>query len=128
MFTVRFFNLSMHVLYHYLTRVEKKDRFMVQNMLLSSENLIVPLDVPEEKREIYTKNYLAATKNSGNLMLFAGVQKIEHLYDDFYGDGIDGENHNPEHLFKIASSANIGVFATQVGLIARYGMDYQNIP
>ena len=61
-------------------------------------------------------------------MLFAGDQKAEHLNDDFFGPGIDPQDNDPEHLFRIASQANIGVFATQLGLIARYGMDYPNVP
>ncbi len=61
-------------------------------------------------------------------MLFAGDQKVEHLNNDFYGEGIPPEDNDPEHLFKIASAAKIGVFATQFGLIARYGRDYRDIP
>lgn len=61
-------------------------------------------------------------------MLFAGDQKAEHLNDDFFGEGIDPEDNDPEHLFRIAASSNIGVFATQLGLIARYGMDYPAVP
>ncbi len=61
-------------------------------------------------------------------MLFAGDQKIEHLNDDFYGEGIAADDADPEHLFKIASQAEIGVFATQLGLISLYGNDYPDIP
>jgi len=61
-------------------------------------------------------------------MLFAGDQKVEHLNDDFYGEEVPEGDADPEHLFKIASQAKIGVFATQLGLIARYGMDYKNVP
>jgi fructose-bisphosphate aldolase/6-deoxy-5-ketofructose 1-phosphate synthase len=61
-------------------------------------------------------------------MLFAGDQKAEHLNDDFFGQGIDVQDNDPEHLFRIAAKAKIGVFATQLGLIARYGMDYSNVP
>ncbi len=87
----------------------------------------VPLDVPKAKREAYLKNYMEITRESGKLMLFAGDQKVEHLNDDFYGEGIPEDDANPEHLFEIASKAKIGVFATQRGLIARYGMDYKNV-
>ncbi|HLL60278.1 MAG TPA: hypothetical protein VK338_01045, partial [Candidatus Nitrosocosmicus sp.] len=76
----------------------------------------------------YINNYKTATHGSGRLMLFAGDQKVEHLNDDFFGEGIHIDNNNPEHLFKIACKAKIGVFATQLGLIARYGMDYPDIP
>jgi len=62
------------------------------------------------------------------IMLFAGDQKIEHLNDDFYGDGIHPDDAEPEHLFRIASQGRIGVFATQIGLVARYGRDYPEVP
>lgn len=88
----------------------------------------VPLDVPGHARHKYIENYLKITKGTGRLMLFAGDQKVEHLNDDFFGAGIDPQDGDPEHLFQIASKANIGVFATQLGLIARYGMDYPDIP
>ena len=87
-----------------------------------------PLDVPKEKRSEFEKNIETATHGSGRLMLFAGDQKVEHMNDDFYGEGIAADDADPEHLFKIASQGKIGVFATQMGLIARYGIDYKNIP
>jgi len=90
--------------------------------------VIVPLDVPKAVRENYIKDYLTVTKNSGRVMLFAGDQKVEHLNDDFYGQGIHSDDADPEHLFRIASRAKIGVFATQFGLIAKYGMDYPDVP
>lgn len=68
------------------------------------------------------------THGVGRLMLFAGDQKVEHLNKDFYGKGISIDDADPEHLFKIASKAKIGIFATQLGLIARYGMDYKEVP
>ncbi|HSD58248.1 MAG TPA: aldolase, partial [Methanotrichaceae archaeon] len=92
-----------------------------------SAEVIVPLDVPGENRHKYVDNYLKITKGRGRLMLFAGDQKVEHLNDDFYGTGIDPQNNNPEHMFRIADGAKIGVFATQLGLIARYGMDYPDV-
>ena len=61
-------------------------------------------------------------------MLFAGDQKIEHLNRDFYGEGISPEDADPEHLFRIADRGKIGVFAAQLGLIARYGMDDPGVP
>jgi len=96
--------------------------------MISKKDVRVPLDVPESVRQIYIENYLKITKESGRLMLFAGDQKVEHLNIDFYGDGIHRDDGDPEHLFKIASRANIGVFATQLGLISRYGMDYPRVP
>ncbi len=95
---------------------------------INKESVIVPLDVPKAMRETYAKNYMEITKGTGRLMLFAGDQKVEHLNDDFYGEGVPEDDADPEHLFRIASKAKIGVFATQLGLIARYGMDYRDIP
>ncbi|MDM7911489.1 MAG: aldolase, partial [Methanotrichaceae archaeon] len=92
-----------------------------------SSEVIVPLDVPGENRHTYVDNYLKITKGRGRLMLFAGDQKVEHLNNDFYGPGIDPQDNNPEHMFRIADGAKIGVFATQLGLIARYGMDYPDV-
>lgn len=88
----------------------------------------IPLDVDPEHRSIYEKNYRKATHDTGKLMLFAGDQKIEHLNDDFFGEGISPEDNDPEHMFRIASKAKIGVFASQLGLIAHYGMDYKDVP
>ena len=88
----------------------------------------LPADVPLEKEDAFVKNFESVTGGSGRLMLFAGDQKVEHLNNDFYGRGIPKEDNDPEHLFKIASAAKIGVFATQFGLIARYARRYHNIP
>ncbi len=90
--------------------------------------VFVPCDVPAKARKTYIENYRLITHDSGRLMLFAGDQKIEHLNDDFYGEGIHEDDADPEHLFRIADQARIGVFATQLGLIARYGMDYPKVP
>lgn len=90
--------------------------------------VLIPLDVPQEMRDEYVNNYEKITCGSGRLMLFAGDQKVEHFNDDFFGPGISEDDADPEHLFKIASEAKIGCFATQMGLIARYGMDYPQIP
>ncbi len=95
---------------------------------INKEDVIVPLDVPKAMRETYIKNFIEVTRGTGRLMLFAGDQKVEHLNDDFYGVGVPEDDADPEHLFKIASKAKIGVFASQLGLIARYGMDYKNVP
>jgi DhnA family fructose-bisphosphate aldolase class Ia len=95
---------------------------------MKKSEIIVPLDVPKSVREKYIKNYFDATSGSGRLMLFAGDQKIEHLNADFFGEGIHLDDSNPEHLFRIACKANIGIFATQLGLIARYGMNYRKVP
>lgn len=95
---------------------------------INKEDVIVPLDVPKAMRETYMNNYMEITRGTGRLMLFAGDQKVEHLNDDFYGKGVPEDDADPEHLFRIASQAKIGVFAAQLGLIARYGMDYRDVP
>jgi fructose-bisphosphate aldolase/6-deoxy-5-ketofructose 1-phosphate synthase len=95
---------------------------------INKEDVIVPLDVPKSMRETYVNNYIEMTRGTGRLMLFAGDQKVEHLNDDFYGEGVPDDDADPEHLFRIASQSKIGVFATQLGLISRYGMDYRDIP
>ena len=88
----------------------------------------LPADVPGEKEDEFQRNFDKATGNSGRLMLFAGDQKVEHLNNDFYGTDIPASDNDPEHLFKIASAANIGVLATQFGLISRYARQYPGIP
>lgn len=94
----------------------------------TKEKIPIVLDVPEQTRQRYRKNYVKITKGSGRLMLFAGDQKVEHLNDDFHGPEISPQDNDPEHLFEIANQARIGVFATQMGLIARYGSDYPDVP
>ena len=88
----------------------------------------IPADVPKNRVSRYKKNLKSVTNATGHLMLFAGDQKVEHLNNDFYAKNIPLEDNDPEHMFKVASKANIGVFATQFGLISRYGCDYKNIP
>jgi fructose-bisphosphate aldolase/6-deoxy-5-ketofructose 1-phosphate synthase len=95
---------------------------------MNVSNIKVPLDVPKSARDSYIKNYKTITHGKGRLMLFAGDQKVEHLNKDFYGEGIHSDDNTPEHLFQIASKGKIGAFATQLGLIARYGMDYRDVP
>jgi len=88
----------------------------------------IPADVPKEKVLEYKQTLEEVTNGSERLMLFAGDQKVEHLNNDFYGEGIAKDDNSPEHLFKIASQANISVFATQFGLISRYGREYKDVP
>jgi fructose-bisphosphate aldolase/6-deoxy-5-ketofructose 1-phosphate synthase len=100
----------------------------IHMVLINKEDVVVPLDVPKSMQETYVNNYMEMTRGTGRLMLFAGDQKVEHLNDDFYGEGVPEDDADPEHLFRIASQAKIGIFATQLGLIARYGMDYRDVP
>ncbi len=96
--------------------------------MIHAKEVLVPLTVPRNMVKEYIRNYLEITRHTGRLMLFAGDQRIEHLNNDFYGEGISLDDADPEHLFRIASKGKIGVFATQLGLIARYGMNYREIP
>ena len=90
--------------------------------------MFIPADIPENKKKVYAQNMNTLTNNTDHIFLLAGDHKIEHLNADFYGSGIDPEAANPEHLFKIAASGNVGAFATHFGLIARYGSQYPNVP
>lgn len=87
----------------------------------------VPADVPAAVRDTYIDNYMAATRGTGRLMLFACDQKIEHLNDDFHGEGIAAADAEPEHLFRIGSQGVCGVLAGQRGLVAQYAADYPTI-
>lgn len=94
---------------------------------ITRDQVKVPVDVMPEAREIYVDNYMAATRGTGRLMLFACDQKIEHLNADFFGEGIDPADADPEHLFRIGSQGVCGVLAAQRGLIAQYAADYPEI-
>ena len=91
-------------------------------------NSLIPIDVPKKHIKTFKKNFLKATSGTGRLMLFAGDQKVEHLNADFFGDNIAFDDANPVHLFQIAAAAKVGVFASQLGLVARYGNQFPNIP
>lgn len=94
---------------------------------ITRDQVKVPADVAADARETYIDNYMAATRGTGRLMLFACDQKIEHMNGDFYGEGIDAADLNPEHLFQIGSQGVCGVLAGQRGLVARYAADYPEI-
>ncbi|MFT4313390.1 MAG: aldolase [Candidatus Woesearchaeota archaeon] len=97
-------------------------------MVFTKKDIHVPASVPKSKVEQYVKNYLKATRKSGNLFLFAGDQRVEHLHDDFVGPNVSEEDADPKHLFDIASKSKIGCFATQLGLLSRYGKSYPKVP
>lgn len=88
----------------------------------------IPLTVPWRKKWEYKRNFMIATRGTGRLFMFACDQKVEHMNDDFIGKGVSEEMADPEHFFKIAKQAKIGVLATQLGLIARYARSYPHIP
>ena len=94
---------------------------------ITRDQVRVPADGSPEARENYIENYMKATRGTGRLMLFACDQKIEHLNKDFYGEGIDPSDLEPEHLFEIGSKGTIGILAGQRGLIAQYANDYPEI-
>ncbi len=94
---------------------------------ITRDQVRVPADVMPESRDEYIDNYMKATQGTGRLMLFACDQKIEHLNKDFYGEGIDASDADPQHFFDIASQGVIGVMAGQRGLIAQYAADYPEI-
>ena len=94
---------------------------------ITRDQVKVPADVLADARETYVDNYMKATRGSGRLMLFACDQKIEHMNKDFYGEGIDIADAEPEHLFKIGDQGVCGVLAGQRGLVAQYAADYPNI-
>ena len=87
-----------------------------------------PSGISAEAERRWEENYRLATQESGRLFLMAGDQKVEHLNDDFVGGDVASDDADPEHLFRIASAAPVGCFAAQLGLIARYGRDYPQIP
>lgn len=94
---------------------------------ITRDQVKVPADVLADVRETYVDNYMKATRGTGRLMLFACDQKVEHLNKDFYGEGIDIADLDPEHLFKIGSEGVCGVLAGQRGLVAQYAADYPEI-
>lgn len=89
--------------------------------------LQLPADVPSKLEKDYILNYAALTRDSGNLMMFACDQKIEHLNQDFYGENIHTDAMHPEHIFSIASQGTIGALATHLGLISRYARQYPSL-
>ena len=94
---------------------------------ISPDQVLVPADVPAEVRQTYVDNYMKATRGTGRLMLFACDQKIEHMNDDFYGEGIAPDDASPDHLFEIGSKGVVGILAGQRGLVAHYAADYPDI-
>jgi len=94
---------------------------------VSADRVRIPAGVPTRRRDTYLENWLKLTHNTGRLMLFAGDQKVEHLHDDFAAPDAHPDDADPIHLFRIASQGRIGVFATQLGLIARYAAEFPNV-
>ncbi|MEY2341565.1 aldolase [Acidithiobacillus sp. IBUN Pt1247-S3] len=87
-----------------------------------------PIGISKAASQRWQENYKRITQGSGRLFLMAGDQKVEHLNDDFVGGQVAVDDADPEHLFRIASQAPVGCFATQLGLVAQYGVDYPEIP
>ncbi|MCR4317571.1 MAG: aldolase [Planctomycetes bacterium] len=96
--------------------------------LLSEKDVKVPADVSSEKVATYVRNFLDLTWRTGRLHLFAGDQKVEHLNDDFYGEGIHEDDADPVHLFNIASKSKVSCLAVQYGYASLYARDYPGVP
>lgn len=94
----------------------------------NQNQLYIPADVPSAQHQAFSERYKTITKGTNRILLFAADHKIEHLNKDFYGAPISQEAHHPKHLFTIAQAQHISCFATQLGLIARYGNEYKSIP
>ena len=94
---------------------------------ITRDQVKVPVDVAPDMRDEYISNYMKATQGTGRLMLFACDQKVEHLNKDFYGEGIDIADADPQHLFEIGKNGVCGVVAGQRGLVAAYANDYPEI-
>jgi fructose-bisphosphate aldolase / 6-deoxy-5-ketofructose 1-phosphate synthase len=90
-------------------------------------NITIPVDVPSSKRDQFTQNYHNITRSTGKLFLFSGDQRIEHFMKDFYGQAMPPESSDPSYLFTIAEKAQVGAFATHLGLIARYGQAFPSL-
>ncbi|MBI4569747.1 MAG: aldolase [Planctomycetes bacterium] len=101
---------------------------MPLSALLTPGDVYVPGDVPPRARDVYIQNWLRFTFRTGRVHLFAGDQKIEHLNDDFHGEGIHPDDADPEHLFRIAARAKVSCLAVQLGYAARYARDYPGVP
>jgi len=101
-------------------------------MATQTTTIHVPADVPASMVGTYVANMRTVTRDTGRIALFAGDQKVEHLNDDFYGatkhGPIAADDADPEHLFRIADQGVVGCFASQLGLVARYGPDYKDVP
>lgn len=95
---------------------------------ITEKDINISGDVPLAAADIYARNYLRLTRNTGKLLMFVCDQKIEHLNDAFVGKNIHPDAADPEHMFQIADASLIGGMAAQPGLIARYGLRYPHIP
>ena len=82
---------------------------------ITRDQVRVPADVMPESRDEYIENFMKATRGTGRLMLFACDQKIEHLNKDFYGEGIDIADAEPQHLFEIGRGACAACWPASAG-------------
>jgi fructose-bisphosphate aldolase / 6-deoxy-5-ketofructose 1-phosphate synthase len=91
------------------------------------QSFTIPADVPVSAYREFRKNYTLLTHATGNLFLFAADHKIEHLDADFHGPHVHKAAHDPHHLFSLAQQSPSGGMATQLGLIAQYGLHYPSV-
>ncbi|KXK09033.1 MAG: Fructose-bisphosphate aldolase class 1 [Microgenomates bacterium OLB22] len=83
--------------------------------------IFVPGDVPQSMSTQFVHHFKLATFPNNTMLMLAGDQKVEHLNDDYFGDGIPLADSDPHHLFMIAAKTHCTCMATQLGMIARYG-------
>lgn len=84
----------------------------------------IPLDVPQEKQDLFIKNKKYLSKHP---FLFAVDHKVEHLNDDFYGASIAPSTNNIETVFKIAQQGGSDALITHLGLINQWGREYPKL-
>lgn len=90
---------------------------------------IIPADVPRARHYLYLENLRIITKkNLKTMFIFSADQRIEHMHEDFYGEGIALDDNNPHHMFAIANEGFVGAMAAPLGFIAHYALGYTKVP
>ena len=77
-------------------------------------------------RDKFITNYMKATRETGAPDAAPADQKV-NVNKDFYGEGIDIADADPQHLFKIGKNGVCGVVAGRRGLVAAYANSYPEI-
>lgn len=99
--------------------------------ILKPDEVHVPLDVPPEMREAFTRRVLHATFGTGMHMLYASDQRIEHLGKDHLrlaDSKLPPENENPINQWRIAKQGVVGFIAAHWGLVTHYARDFPGVP
>ena len=89
----------------------------------------VPADVPPEARQTYIDNFLAATRGTGRLLLIDDALIEDIRPEDTPTATISSGGRptrilGPERSFVTANDPSVGMLATSLGLLARYGSDF----